>query len=332
MISVLAHTRRDRTKVKTFSRLQRLNNFLLPVVSDTWLTFLRFGLGVEVILYCVSLRRDWLQLFQSNGKGVISRDLSEAVLSAQSHLVPRLGWLVQIGGETGLSEDIILTTIWLLLICAGCFLLIGFFCRSAAVTAWFLYLCAVKSGNLMTYGVDSFMITGLFYLMLAPLPDRWALDYRRGKRSHKNQHLLGLFQRVLQLHLCLIYFFSGLSKSIGLGWWNGTSLWRSLTSPPYNTIPLHVLDTFARFLPLLGIGICVLEIGYPLFIWLKRTQNIWFLAILSMHIGIAFAMGLYLFSLIMIVLNVAAFGPEVMSLRERRIAERADMDLPAPAQ
>jgi Vitamin K-dependent gamma-carboxylase len=311
--------------------LQRLKEFLLPTVSDRWVTFLRFGLGVEVTLYCLSLRRDWLKFFQSNGKGVISRDLSEAILSVQSPLVPRLGWLVQIGGESRVSEDTVLTTIWLLLLCAGCFLLIGFFCRSAAVSAWFLYLCAIKSGNLMTYGMDNFTIIGLFYLMLAPLPDRCALDYRRGKRLNKDQHLLGLFQRILQLHVCLIYFFSGLAKSIGLGWWNGTSIWRSLTSPPYNIIPLHVLATFAPVLPLLGIGICVLEIGFPLFIWMKRTRRTWFFAILIMHIGIAFAMGLYLFSLIMIVLNVAAFGPELMSLRETSFADRADLDLAVPA-
>jgi hypothetical protein len=312
-------------------RLQRLKEFLLPAASDRWVTLLRFGLGVEVTLYCLSLRRDWLELFQSNGKGVISRDLSEAILSAQSPLVPRLGWLVQIGGESGMSEDTVLTTIWLLLLCAGCFLLIGFCCRSAAVTAWFLYLCAIKSGNLMTYGMDNFTIIGLFYLMLAPLPDRYALDYRRGKRLHKNQHLLGLFQRILQLHLCLIYFFGGLAKSIGIGWWNGMSIWRSLTSPPYNIIPFHVIAIFAPLLPLLGIGICVLEIGFPLFIWMKRTRRMWFLAILIMHIGIAFAMGLYLFSLIMIVLNIAAFGPEVMSLRKRSIAEHANLDLAVPA-
>jgi len=314
------------------SRLRRLNGFLFPAVSDTWVTLLRFGLGIEVILYCISLRRDWLQLFRSNGNAIISRDLSEAILSAQSHLIPRLGWLVQIGGQTGLSEDAILTTIWFLLICAGGFLCVGFFCRSAALIAWFLFVCTVKSGNLMTYGVDSFTIIGLFYLMLAPLPDRRALDYRKGKGSHKNQHLLGLFQRVLQLHLCLIYFFSGLSKSTGIGWWNGTSIWRSLTSPPYNMIPRAVLDTFAPLLPLLGISVCVLEVGYPLFMWIRRTRKIWFLAILTMHVGIAFVMGLYLFSFTMIVLNVAAFGSEVMSLRESRTADPRDLHLPVPAQ
>ena len=38
------------------------------------------------------------------------------------------------------------------------------------MAGWFIHLCAVKSVNLMTYGVDNFTTIGLFYLMFAPLP------------------------------------------------------------------------------------------------------------------------------------------------------------------
>jgi hypothetical protein len=43
-------------------------------------------------------------------------------------------------------------------------------------------------------------------------------------------------------------------------------------------------------------------------------------------------MGMYLFASVMVILNVAAFGPEVMGFEERRTANRADLDLTAPAQ
>jgi len=246
--------------------------------------------------------------------------LSEAILNAQSFFVPRLGWLVNLGSKLGLSEDVTLSVAWILLFCSGCLLLFGLLSRSAAVTAWFLHLCAVKSGNLMTYGMDNFTTIGLFYLMLTPLPDRHAIDYRIWKQRPKDRHLLGFFQRVLQLHLCLIYFSSGLAKSLGVDWWNGTSIWRSLSSPPYNVIPSHILVTITWVLPLLGISVCALELGYPVFIWSKKTGPVWLAGILTMHLAIAFTMGLYLFSLIMIVLNLAAFG--------RRIG-RADVQLQA---
>src|SRR5205814_9992601 len=50
------------------------------------------------------------------------------------------------------------------------------------------------------------------------------------------------------------------------------------------------------------------EFGYPFFIWSTRTLKIWLLSVCAMHVVIAVAMGMYLFSLVMIVLNLAAFG------------------------
>ena len=286
--------------------------FLFPAVRDTWLTFLRVGIGVEVTLYSLSLRHDWNNLLRANGKGIISRDLSEAILNVQSSLVPRVDWLISLGSRFGLSEDVALSAIWILLLSSACLLLLGLLSRVAAVTAWFLHLCAVNSESLMTYGMDYFTTIGLFYLMIAPLPDRYALGYRIWTRRPKDPHLLGFFQRVLQLHLCLVYFFSGLAKSLGVDWWNGTSVWRSLTCPPYNVLSSDTLLHFTWLLPLVGISVCVLELGYPFFIWPERTRPVWLVGILAMHVTTAFTMGLYLFSLIMVVLNLAAFGVQFL--------------------
>jgi hypothetical protein len=61
-------------------------------------------------------------------------------------------------------------------------------------------------------------------------------------------------------------------------------------------------------LPVLGILICLIEIGYPVFIWMKKTRLLWLVCILAMHAAIGLMMGMYLFALVMIVLNLAAFG------------------------
>jgi hypothetical protein len=61
--------------------------------------------------------------------------------------------------------------------------------------------------------------------------------------------------------------------------------------------------------PIAGILICLLEIGYPFLIWNNKTRKIWLIGICVMHVGIGLTMGMYLFAFIMIVLNVAAFGP-----------------------
>jgi hypothetical protein len=52
----------------------------------------------------------------------------------------------------------------------------------------------------------------------------------------------------------------------------------------------------------------LLETAYPLFIWSRSTRKTWLICICAMHAGIGLTMGMYLFALIMIILNVAAFG------------------------
>jgi hypothetical protein len=196
------------------------------------------------------------------------------------------------------------------LLAAAGFLAAGFFCRTAAIMAWLLHLCAAKSGSLVAYGVDNFMTTGLFYLMLAPLPDRLALDRRIWRAPAGNARLLGFFRRVLQLHLCLIYFCGGLTKCLGSGWWDGSNIWRALTRPPFDVVPAEQLLVWEGLLPVLGVSVCLVELAYPLMIWLRQTRRLWLLLVCGMHLGIGLAMGMYLFALIMIVLNVAAFGPQ----------------------
>lgn len=295
---------------------ERLKEFLFPVETTDWLFALRLGLGLQIILYSVSLHADWDRLFASTGVGLVSRDLSEAILDVQSPLVPRIGWLVTAGSNLGFEEQTILSVSWAALLCSGLLLLLGFFSRPAAILAWLIHLCAVNSGGLLSYGMDNFTTIGLFYMMWSPLPDRYSLDWWRRRRPLKNPQLVGFCRRVLQFHLCLIYFFGGLAKCIGPGWWDGTSLWRALTRPPFDIIAPETLVLWKALLPFLGISVCILETGYPIFIWLKKTRRIWFLSILAMHISIALTMGMYLFALIMIILNVAAFGPGFAFLRK----------------
>lgn len=311
---------------------QRLQRFLFPAATSRWLALLRVGLGLQVVLYVCSLGADWRSLYGMAGHGLVNRALSEAVLSAESTLTPRFGWLIKGGGYLGLSDASTLSLLWWSLLVAGALLLLGLFCRWAALAAWFLYLCSVKSGMLFAYGVDNFTTIGLFYLMIAPLPDAWSLDWSlRGKRPAQPARL-GFHRRILQLHLCLIYFFGGLSKALGLEWWNGNSVWRALIRPPFDLVSPDLLLRFASLLPLLGILVFGLELGYPFFIWPRRTRPFWLAGILAMHFSIGLTMGLFLFALIMIVLNLAAFGPEYLPRVRNMIRSRRKRGDDSPAR
>ena len=298
------------------SLTNRFREFLFAPQSSIWLTILRTGLGLQVFCYGISLRADWLEVLGRENQGLIRRDLMEAMLSAESPFIPRVGWLVDAGAYFGLSERAVLWSVWLTLMIAALLVVVGLFSRISSVVLWLLYVCTAKSAELLSYGVDNFTIIGLFYLAIAPLPDAWSLDARWQKKLPRSGTLHGLHRRVLQFHMCIIYFFGGISKCAGRDWWNGVSLWRALTRAPFDLVPPEMLIRVAFVLPLFGILVCVMEVTYPIFIWPRQTRFAWFVGVLGMHVSIGLMMGMYLFASVMIILNLSAFGPEFL-FRER---------------
>jgi uncharacterized membrane protein YphA (DoxX/SURF4 family) len=126
---------------------KQLMEFLFPPETDQWLAVLRIGLGLQVTVYALFLKSDWHYLLAGTGKGLVSRELGEAITSFDSPFIPKLGWLVTLGGYVNIGEETVLSVAWACLLVAGCCLLLGLFCRPAAIIAWFLHLCAAQSGG-----------------------------------------------------------------------------------------------------------------------------------------------------------------------------------------
>ena len=283
--------------------------FLFPADSGHWLSFLRVGLGLQVLLYVLFLRRDWNLVFGGQHDGLLGRDVGDAMTFVQSPFIPRLAWIISLLSKAGLNEYAALAIIWWSLLVLAGLMLLGLFCRPVAVVTWFLQLACAKSCGLLSYGADNLTTIGLFYLVIAPFPDLWSIDRILRRRTTGGPQLLGFHRRALQLHLCLIYFFGGLTKCLGAGWWNGTNMWRSLTIPPFNVLPIHWVASLGFLLPAAGIAICLLEVTYPFLIWWRPLRKAVLVAICAMHLGIALMMGMVLFGAIMIILNLAAFWP-----------------------
>src|SRR5439155_26318436 len=53
--------------------------------------------------------------------------------------------------------------------------------------------------------------------------------------------------RLIQMHMCLIYFFAGTSKLLGAAWWDGTAIWMALANHEYQSADL----TWLAHVPLL---------------------------------------------------------------------------------
>lgn len=179
---------------------------------------------------------------------------------------------------------------------AGCYLaacvalIVGWQTRLAAVALLLLHHMFFLAVPVYNYGYDFLALSALFYC--AVFDRRWAF----------------LTLRTLQVHLCAVYFFGGLNKVVGYTWHNGAALWKAIQQP----IGEPLIQGMA-LLPIpglwtaLGWGVVALELSYAVWIWWRPVRPWVLAATLAMHAGIALCLGLYAFSGLMILLNLAAF-------------------------
>jgi uncharacterized membrane protein YphA (DoxX/SURF4 family) len=181
------------------------------------------------------------------------------------------------------------------------FLVLGFCSRVTAITALIFQLLIYKSFPEFNYGYDQFITMTLFYCCIFPVGKYYSLDSRFFWKKEKG--IVFNYQRVLQIHLCIVYFSSGLAKLLDTDWWNGNSMWKSLCSisNEYYKIP-------TIFLTIAGIGVVLLEVLYTVLVSLKKTRQIALVLCILMHVSIGFFLDLYPFAAIMAVWNIAAFS------------------------
>jgi uncharacterized membrane protein YphA (DoxX/SURF4 family) len=198
-------------------------------------------------------------------------------------------------------------------------LMVGFFSRTMAVLA---YLIAVSYANRITpgayFGLDKINCLLAMYLMLGPCGARYSLDrlwrLRRGApREVPPSVTANLSIRLIQLHMCIIYLFSGLGKLQGDSWWNGYAVWLSSANLEYQfLVDMSWLKDHIWLFNLLTHITVFWELFYCALVWPRLTRP-WVLALaVLVHLGIAVAYGMPTFGLVMLIGNLAFVSPETV--------------------
>jgi hypothetical protein len=218
----------------------------------------------------------------------------------------------------------------------ACFILfaalftLGLGTRVTSVLTWIASLSYIHRNVQIMFGVDTMTNILLIYLMIGPSGAALSLDrliarWWRGetgplppptKRVSANVAI-----RLTQLHVCIIYLVSGISKLQGTAWWNGTALWAVLANYEFAPMYLGLYNDGLRFiaqnqfaLELLLTGGCYFtlcfEIGYAFLIWFPRTRWVFLTGAIILHGLIGMFMGLKTFSFTMLVMNMAFLRPE----------------------
>jgi hypothetical protein len=180
-------------------------------------------------------------------------------------------------------------------------LLLGFHVRLSAFLVWGLHLSLVTSGFASFYGVDQIANTFLFYLLIFPSGRAWTFA------SHPEEAIPVGCLRVMQFHLCVIYLAAGFEKALGRQWWNGEAIWQTVSQPAFSTFDLSWLASYSWIPMLAGWGTLLVEIGYAVLIWPRRTRKAWCIATIGLHLGLGVFMGLVFFSSLMILLTSCLF-------------------------
>jgi hypothetical protein len=198
-----------------------------------------------------------------------------------------------------------------------------------AVLAYLATLSYVHRAPSSLFGLDQINVMLAVYLMLGPCGGRYSLDalWRRRRRNFEVPVSISanLAIRLIQIHMCVIYFFAGARKLTGASWWDGSAMWLSVGNLEYQTLDL----TWLAHWPLLGAFLTHLtvwfEISYFALVWPRLTRPVYLALAVLMHLGIAFCMGMITFGLAMLIGNLAFVTPPIVRvIVERRPAPAAD--------
>jgi vitamin K-dependent gamma-carboxylase-like protein len=191
----------------------------------------------------------------------------------------------------------------------------GLFTRVTAVLSFLITLsyCHRLTGAL--FGLDQINLFLVMYLMLAPCGNLWSLDRwiasRRGIAAPLAPSAsVTVATRLLQLHLCIIYLFGGIDKARGDLWWDGSAVWFALANLEYQSLDLTWLVDQPWLLALLTHVTLFWETFYPVLIWPRLTRPIFLAMAVAVHGGIALALGMATFGLVMIIINLAFVPPQ----------------------
>jgi hypothetical protein len=232
--------------------------------------------------------------------------------------LPHLGDVALLLKRFGLTADQSLYAVLGLYVVALCGLLVGWWSRLMAIVAWCIHFLLMHAGGGLIYGMDIFTHIALFYCMVMPVGDYLSLDAYAAKLPVQPSVAAGLTRRMLQLHMCLIYLSAGFEKAAGGQWWNGEAMWRSLMLPAFRQFDMSWLANAPWAAMLMGWSTMALEIGYTFLIWWPKTRRVWLVLVLGMHLSIGLFLGMWLFGIIMIILNLCAFGYDALRDGARR--------------
>jgi len=196
-------------------------------------------------------------------------------------------------------------------------LTLGVFSRVMAVAAWLLTVAYCHRMQGALFGLDQINAMLGMYLMLGPCGavfsvDSWWKNRRApGPVTVAPSVAANIAIRLIQIHLCVIYLFSGIGKTKGGMWWDGSAVWFSVANYEYQSLDMTWLASMPWLIALLSHITIFWELSYCALVWPRRTRPIVLAVAVAVHGGIALFLGMITFGAVMLIANLAFVPPAV---------------------
>ena len=194
-------------------------------------------------------------------------------------------------------------------------LTVGLFSRVVPILAWLITIAYCQRLNGAFFGLDQVNGMLAMYLALGNSGDAYSLDRwlqlrRGGAVTPRASVRTNLAIRMIQLHLCIIYVFGGISKLRGEMWWDGSAVWFSVANLEYQTLDMTWLVQFPWLIALMTHVTVFWETFYCALVWPKMTRPIALIVAVCVHGGIVAFLGMPTFGLAMMIANGAFLSPQ----------------------
>lgn len=274
-----------------------LHDYFNPI----FLVFFRISIGLVVMVHFISYWKDFELLYTN--QSIVPLELHSLISSYNIININEILSLLNVVFDT--EAVLAFKIIYILL---SFFIIVGFFSRISALLLMIIQVSFIKYGSIFNYGADFFTTMSLFYIFIFPSSSYYSIQNFLFPKISKNWQSITLCKRLIQIHLCIAYFFSGLDKILGFNWWNGEAVWKAMHLPNFNRfIVLSDYIISPIFYIFIGWGTIITELLYPIFINLNTTRKLWLILTIGMHLGIIISFNLFFFSAIMITWNLTAY-------------------------
>lgn len=270
------------------------------------LELMRIGTGL-MVLYVFVLHMVDLEVHYSDAGWA----LMDSVRQAGSLVLPfsPLHWV------EGAAWPYLVSIVGLL---AGTAFVLGVYPFFSGMLCLLVNLGFVHGNPAVVLGIDGLLTLALFYLSLSPCARNLTVMALRSQPEalpvirRPDQEALefwgGIPLRMLQIHLCLLYFLSALSR-LNPDWLSGAML----MGPRTLTLDTFTAETAAGAPPLwaasLAIAVVLFELYYTVFIWNPRFRYLVLALAVVLHLGMGIGWDLLPFNVLMLLLNLAFVKP-----------------------